>query len=108
MKPGMMYKSLIVIMIIIAGVALVSYILPAANKPAEIPLSQAIAMSRDNGIEKIMVEGDALLITAVDGTEYRTFKESNANIYDIEGLNLEGVVVEIEGSSGFNWGGALY
>jgi len=105
MRPSGMYKSLIVIMILIAGVALVSYLLPAANKPAEIPLSQAIAMSQDKRIEKILVEGDALLITATDGTEYETFKESNATIYDIEGLNLEGVVVEIEGSSGFNWGG---
>jgi len=107
MKPGRMYKSLIVIMILIAGVALLTYLLPTANKPTEIPLSEAIAMSQDKGIEKIMVEGDALLITATDGTEFETFKESNATIYDIEGLNLEGVVVEIEGSTGFNWGGLL-
>jgi len=94
-------------MILIAGVALLTYLLPGANKPAEIPLSEAIAMSQDKGIEKIMVEGDALLITATDGTEFETFKESNASIYEIEGLNLEGVVVEIEGSTGFNWGGLL-
>ncbi|MFC1979634.1 ATP-dependent zinc metalloprotease FtsH [Chloroflexota bacterium] len=100
-----MYKGLIVIIIIIAGVALLSYVLPTGEKPTEIPLSRAIAMSQDNGIEKIKVEEDALLITAKDGAEFRTFKESNANIYDIEGLNLEGVVVKVEGSSGFNWGG---
>jgi len=107
MKPGGVYKSLIVIMILIAGVALLSYLLPSANKAAEIPLSQAIAMSQDKRIEKIMVEGDALLITATDGTKFKTFKETNANIYDIKGLNFEGVVVEVKGSSGFNWGGLL-
>jgi len=107
MKAGGMYKSLIVIMVLIAGVALLTYLLPAADKPEEIPLSQAIAMSQDKEIEKIVVEGDALLITATAGTEFKTFKESNASIYEIEGLNLEGVVVEVEGSSGFNWGGLL-
>ena len=106
MKPGGMYKSLIVIMILIAGVALVSYLFgTSAEKPTEIPLSEAITMSQDKEIEKIMVEGDSLLITATDGIEFKTFKERNANIYDIEGLNLEGVVVEVEDSTGFNWGG---
>ncbi len=103
----MMYKSLIVIMILIAGVALVSYLLPSANKPTEIPLSEAIAMSQNNRIQELVVEDDALLITATDGTEFETFKESNATIYEIEGLNLEGVIVEVKGSSGFNWGGLL-
>jgi len=107
MKSSGMYKSLIVIIILIAGVALLSYLLPTAKKATEIPLSEAITMSQGKGIAKIMVEGDALLITATDGTEFKTFKEPNANIYDIKGLNLEGVVVEVKGSTGFNWGGLL-
>jgi cell division protease FtsH len=77
------------------------------DKPAEIPLSEAIALSQNNEIEKIVVEDDALLITTTDGSELKTFKESNANIYDIKGLNLEGVVVKVKGSTGFNWGGLL-
>jgi len=107
MKSFGMYRGLIIIMILIAGVALLSYLLPTANKPTEIPLSEAIAMSQDKGIEKIVVDGDALLITATDGTEFRTFKESNATIYDIKGLNLAGVEVEVKGSTGFNWGGLM-
>jgi len=103
-----MYRGLIIIVILIAGVALLSYLLPATNKPEEIPLSDAVAMSQEHKIAKIVVKDEeALLITTVDGAELKTFKESNASIYEIEGLDLEGVEVEIEGSTGFNWGGLL-
>ncbi len=64
-------------------------------------------MSQSKEIVKIKVEGDALNITATDGAEFIAFKESNASIYDIEGLNLEGVTVDIKGSSGINWGTLL-
>ena len=76
-------------------------------QPPEIPLSEVIAMSQNNEIEKIVVEDEELLITATDGSELRAFKEPNTSIFDIEGLNLEGVVVEEKGSTGFNWGGLL-
>ncbi|MBA7649125.1 ATP-dependent zinc metalloprotease FtsH [subsurface metagenome] len=54
-----------------------------------------------------------MTVTIIDGgqittsDEIKTFKEGNANIYDIEGLNLDGVIVEVEGSTGFDWGGLL-
>ena len=107
MKPGWQRNSLIYIAILLAAVALFSFILPATKKPVEIPLSEAIAMSQKGEIEKIVVENEKLLITATDGAELKTFKESNASIYDIEGLNLEGIVVEIKGVGGFNWGSLL-
>ncbi len=107
MKTGGMHKGLIFIAILIAIVALFSFLIPTSQKPEEVPLSKIITMSQDKGIEKILVEDDMLLITATDGTELKTFKESNASIYDIEGLNLEGIIIEVKGSSGFNWGGLL-
>ena len=103
MKSSQMRKSLIFIAILIAGIALFSFFFPITQKPTEIPLSEAIAMSQNNEIEKIVIDGEALLITAVDGTELKTFKENNANIYDIKGLNLEGVVVDVK-PSGNGWG----
>jgi len=106
-KSSWKRSSLIYIAILLAGVALFSFLLPSANKPKEIPLSEAAAMSQNKEIEKIEVEEDALLITTFDGTELRTFKESNASIYEIEGLNLQGVIVDIKGSTGFNWGGLM-
>ena len=103
-----MRNVLILIAIIIAAVAIFSIVSSSmSQKPEEKPLSEVVAMSQNNQIKKIVVDGDELLITATDGTELKTFKESNASIYDIEGLNLEGVVVEVKGSSGINWGGIL-
>ncbi len=91
--------------ILIAAIAIFTYVSPTTEKPTEIPLSEAIALSGSGQIERIEVDEDLLLIATKDGRELKTFKESNANIYEIEGLNLEGVEVEVKGSSGFNWGG---
>ncbi len=107
MKPNWKRSGLIYIAILLAAVALFSYLLPSANKPEEVPLSEVIAMSQSKEITEITVEEDLLLITTTDDTELRAFKESNASIYEIEGLNLEGIVVNIEGSSGINWGSLM-
>jgi cell division protease FtsH len=92
---------------LLAAVALFSYLFPSASKPEEVPLSDIIAMSQSKEIAKIEVDEAELLVTKLDGTELIAFKESNANIYEIEGLDLEGVVVDIKGSSGINWGALL-
>jgi len=106
-KPSWKRNSLIYIAILLASIALFSYLLPTANKPEEVPLSKVVAMSQSKEIAEIRVEEDTLLITTFDGTELRAFKESNASIYEIEGLNLQGIIVDIKGSSGVNWGGLL-
>jgi len=107
MNPSWRRNSLIYIAILVAAIALISFLWPGAEKPEEVPLSEVIARSQTGEIEKIVVEGEVLTVTTTDGAELRTFKEVNASIYEITGLNLEGVIVEIEGSSGFNWGGLL-
>ncbi|TET48053.1 MAG: ATP-dependent metallopeptidase FtsH/Yme1/Tma family protein [Dehalococcoidia bacterium] len=107
MKPSWKRSSLFYIAILLAAVALFSYLLPSANKPEEVPLSDIIAMSQNKEIVEITVDDDLLLVTTTDDTELRAFKESNASIYEIEGLNLEGVVVNIKGSSGINWGSLM-
>ena len=107
MRPNWKRSSLIYIAILLAAIALFSYLIPSANKPEEVPLSEVVAMSKGKGIAEIKVEGDMLLVTTLDGTELRAFKESNASIYEIEGLDLEGVVVDIKGSSGINWGALM-
>jgi len=106
-RPSWKRSSLIYIAILLAAIALFSYLIPSANKPEEVPLSEVVAMSKGKGIAEIKVEEDMLLVTTLDGTELRAFKESNASLYEIEGLDLEGVVVDIKGSSGINWGALL-
>ncbi len=105
MKSSWKRNALIYLAILVAAVALFSYIIPTTNKPEEIPLSQVITMSQNKEITEISVEEELLAITTVSGEELKSYKESYASIYDVEGLNLEGVVVNIEGSSGFDWGG---
>ena len=107
MKPNWKRNSLIYIAILLAAVVLFSYLLPSANKSKEVPISEVAAMSQNKKIAEIEVEDSMLLVTTVDGTELRAYKESSANLYDIEGLNLEGVVVKVKGSSGINWGGLV-
>ncbi len=107
MRAGLRRNSLIYIAILIAGIALIAYLVPTAQKPAETPLSEVITMSQSGEIEKIVVVGDELTITTTEGTELKTFKESNASIYEITGLNLEGVLVDIKESGGFNLGSLL-
>ncbi len=106
MKPSWKRNGFIYVAILLAAVALFSYLLPSAEKPEEVPLSTVITMSQNKEITKIEVEEDVLLVTTVGGIELKAFKESNASIYEVEGLALQGVVVDIKGSSGINWGGA--
>ena len=107
MKRGWRLNSLIYIAILIVAIAVFSYLFSGSQEPVEVPLSEAIAMSQENKIDKIFVEDNTLFITTTGGVELKTFKENNASIYDIEGLSLEGIEVEVKGSSGFNWGGLM-
>ncbi len=106
MKRGWGRDVFIYIIILIVAAFVFTRLLSGAQKQVEIPLSEAITMSQKKTIEKILVEGDILLVTTTDGRELKTLKESNASIYDIQGLSLEGVVVEIKGTE-FDWGGLL-
>ncbi|HEY78422.1 MAG TPA: ATP-dependent zinc metalloprotease FtsH [Dehalococcoidia bacterium] len=108
MKQGGISKILFFVVIIVGGIALFSLLFQDTDKPKDIPLSEVVTMSQNNQIKSILVDGDTLLITATDGAEYRAFKESNATIYDIEGLNLEAVEeLNVKDSGSFNWGGLL-
>ena len=62
---------LVYLVIMIAAVVLFSFVLPGSPKPEEIPLSQAIAMSQSNNIDKMIVdeEKNTLLITAYVGSD---------------------------------------
>ena len=107
MKSNWKISSLIYIAILIAAIAIFSQLFSTSQEPTEIPLSEAIAISQRHEISKIAIDGDTLTLTTTDGKELKTFKESNANIYDIKGLDLTGVTVDVKGTGGINWGGLL-
>jgi len=93
--------------IIIASVVLFTVILPSDQGPEEILLSDVIEMSQNQEIDTIVVFNDRLGITGKDGTKYTAHKETYISIYEIVGLELEGVEVEVEGSGGVDWGSVL-
>lgn len=101
------WKSLIYITIIIAGIAFFSQYLFASREPAEISLDEVIAMSQGNEIKELVIDGDMLLVTAVDGTELRAIIGflNYVDLQDLD-LNLQGVDYKVE-PSGFEWGGLL-
>ena len=105
MKPSWKRSSLIYLAILLAGIFLLSRLFTTSTEPAEIDISEVIAMSQNGEIEKIVVQGETLLITTIDGTELKSFK-GDTGIFEIPGLNFEGVEIDII-PSGFNWGSLL-
>ena len=101
-------RSTVIYIIILVGIiALFSFLIPSAEPPEEITLSEAITLSQENKIESILVEGATINITTFDGEEKVTFKEADTSIYDIQGFKLDGVVIDIEGPGGFDIGSLL-
>ncbi len=107
MRVNWKRSAIIYIVIIIAAITFFTVILPSGEEPKEIPLSQAITMSQNGEIEKIVVKDGTIIITDKNRNELVTFKELNASIYEIEGFNLSEITVEIESAGGINWGGIL-
>ncbi len=102
-------RSTIIYIIILVGIiALFSFLIPSAEPPAEITLSEAVVLSQNNEIASILVEGDTTInITTFSGEEFITFKGGDTSIYEIEGLQLAGVDIEFKGPGGFDFGSLL-
>jgi cell division protease FtsH len=105
-----MRNTIIFIAILIAAIA-IFYSLSGnmTPKPVVVPISEVVSMSQQGQIKSIEIEGDTLTVVKTDGSTVKSIKESNANIYDIKGLNLENpkVQVDVKDSSGINWGTVL-
>ena len=105
MKPWWRRNSLIYIIIIVSAIALLAYLLRVPQqKPEVIKLSEVIAMSQDRQIEKLVIDGEWLLVN----NEECKANISNFNFDGLReiGLNLDDVEYEIE-SAGINWGSML-
>jgi len=105
MKSNWKRSGLVYIVIIIVAIALFSLLVPPMEKPKEIPLSEAITMSQNNEIDKIVIDNDTLLITTVTGEEVKTATDG-LTIVDLQelGLKLPAGGYEVKTSSGFDWG----
>jgi len=99
-RSGFIYLA-----ILVAVVALATYLFSSSQKPVEIPLSEAILMSQGNSIEKIVVEGEWMNITTTEGINLRSYK-GDTSIFEITGLDLSTIELDIK-PGGFNWGNML-
>ena len=72
MRPGGIYKGLVFVVILIGAIALFSLLFPGTSKPEVIPLSDAITMSQQNEIKKIVIEDEAIIITTTEDAEFKT------------------------------------
>jgi len=107
MKQNLKRSGLIYIVILIATVAFFSFLLSGTQKPTEIRLDEAIAKSQNNEIKRLLIDGDALLITTIDNIKLKTFI-GNLNYVGLQelGLNLDRIDYEFK-ESGVDWGGIL-
>jgi len=107
MKSGWLRSSLIYVIILVAVVVLLYQFFPLTPKPTEISLDQAIVMSQDGEISKLVVDNGDLLITTTSGVEMKAVI-GNLTLVDLQelGLNLNGVDYEVT-PSGFDWGSLL-
>ncbi len=103
MKSDWKRNTFIYLAILLAGIAIFSYFMPSANKASEVPLSQVVAMSQKHEISKIDIENDVLNITMANGTKYIAYKEPIQPLDEVKDIDLTGVIVNVQGSTGINW-----
>ncbi len=107
MKSNWKRNSLIYIIILLAAILLFSFLIPGSNEPQEISLSEAITLSQDGQIDKVLVENDTMTITKIDGTEVKT-AIGTLTIVDLQELGFTlPADYEVKTSGGINWGGLL-
>jgi cell division protease FtsH len=107
MKSGWLRSSLIYIIILVAVFILLYQFFPLTPKPAEIGLDEAIAMSQNGQISKLVVDNGELLITTTTDIEMKT-TIGGLTLVELQelGLNLQGVDYEVK-ASGFDWGSIM-
>ncbi len=105
MKIDWKRSVFIYVLILLIALALLQWTRGSqAPKMTEIDLSQAITMSQEHKIAKIEVNGVALKITDKEENIYKTVKEDGVSIYEITGMDLDGVEILIKDTTSISIG----
>ena len=108
MRPKWRRIGLVYLIVLIGGISLIAFAMRGPQQsPEEISLSEVISKSQNGQIEKLVVDGEWLTITTKSGMELESYKGADVNVFEITGLMLDGVEVEIS-PGGFNWGNMLF
>jgi len=96
---------IIFIVIAVAAMALFAYFTPTTEKPEEIKLGEAIAMSQNGEIADTVIDGEQLLMTTVEGIELKTVIGS-MSVVDLQELGyvFEAGGPKVKTPSRLNWG----
>jgi cell division protease FtsH len=107
MKPKTRNTGLFYLLLLASIAALVIFIIRVPQpKPQEVPISQIITLSQDGEIQRIDVDGEWLNIVKTDKSELRSYI-GYSSIWDVQGLNLEGISVYEIKPGGIDWGSLL-
>ena len=99
-------SGLLYIVILFAGIAVVTMFFSTPVKPEEVPLSRVIAMSQTGEINGIVEQGEWLTSTTTGGKELKT-NRGNLGYNELRELGLNpDIKYEIK-SGGINWGNLL-
>src|SRR3990172_7344269 len=100
-RSGLVYLAML-----LGVVAIATVLFSTPQKPTEIPLSEAIAMSYDNNIKGMIEEGEWLTIITTDGRQVKT-NIGMLNYNDLRELGLNTKVAYEIKPPGINWGNIL-
>jgi len=102
-------NSFIYLLIIVAVIAIFITIFPSSKGVEKVPLSSVEDMLERGELTKIVVEGDSLRLTHINGSEMKSVKDESVNMLElVDKAGAQGVTVEFKSKRGFNWLGSLF
>lgn len=105
---GWKNSGLIYLAILLAGIAIVSFLFSQSQQPTEVDLDKVISMSQNGEVKTLLIENDSLLVTTTTGDKLTTYI-GNLNYVELKelGLNLDKVEKYAYKASGMDWGNLL-
>jgi cell division protease FtsH len=93
----------------VAVIAIFITIFPSSKGVEKVPLSSVEDMLERGELTKIVVDGDSLRITHLDGSEMKSVKDESVNMLElVDKAGAQDVTVEFKRKRGFNWLGSLF
>ena len=101
-------NSFIYLLIIVAVIAVFITIFPSSKGVEKVPLSTVEDMLENGELTKIVVEGNSLRITHINGSEMKSVRDESVDMLElVDKAGAQGVTVEFKSKRGVSWLGSL-
>ncbi len=101
-------NSFIYLLIIVAVIAVFITIFPSSKGVEKVPLSTVEDMLENGELTKIVVEGNSLRITHINGSEMKSVRDESVDMLElVDKAGAQDVIIEFKSKRGFNWLGSL-